>query len=171
VSDRLFDLTSYAPAVEESEARLVPGTRTGCISEHLAIVELLKRGHKVAVPVVDDEGIDLVVDYRTTVQVKSANNPQRSGQGNAWVFSLGGVKWKANGAKNYRRPLEAQVHMFHAVTADAWWIVPTQWLLEAGLGESTMGISLTLNPGRSKYASLSRTCRDAWDLLKQDWAA
>lgn len=45
----------------------------GAKAVHLAIAELLRRGHRVAVPVVDDDGVDLVVDYRVTVQVKSAS--------------------------------------------------------------------------------------------------
>ena len=141
------------------------GTRTGCISEHLAIAELLQRGHTVAVPVVDDEGIDLIVDYRTTVQVKSGS---QQGVGNSWNFSIGHSKYKANGARHYRRCLEAQVFIFHAVPIAAWWIIPTRWILEAGIGEC-IGISLTASPGKTKYGNLSRTCRDAWDLLKQDW--
>lgn len=44
----------------------------GTIAEHLAIAELLRRGHRVAVPVVDDDGVDLLVDYRIKVQVKSS---------------------------------------------------------------------------------------------------
>lgn len=44
----------------------------GCAAEHRAIAELLERGHQVAKPVVDNDGVDLVVDYRIKVQIKSS---------------------------------------------------------------------------------------------------
>lgn len=46
----------------------------GVAAEHLAIAELLLRGHAVAKPVVDEDGVDLVVDYRYRVQVKSSTH-------------------------------------------------------------------------------------------------
>lgn len=69
---RLFDLGSLAakPIPEAHEAARYQSL--GVAAEHAAIARLLDLGHKVAVPVTDDDGVDLIVNYRWTVQVKSA---------------------------------------------------------------------------------------------------
>jgi hypothetical protein len=71
--DQLFPTESRLP----NGGRQGSSRRAGCVAELLATAELLQRGHKVAVPVVDDDGIDLVVDYRWRVQVKSSTQRTR----------------------------------------------------------------------------------------------
>lgn len=44
----------------------------GVAAEMMLVAALLERGHKVALPVVDDDGVDLIVDYRKLVQVKTS---------------------------------------------------------------------------------------------------
>jgi hypothetical protein len=65
---------------ELPQAEVVSGTAAvGAAAEHEAISVLLRRGLKVAVPVVDDDGVDLVVGYRVAVQVKYTAQTTRDG--------------------------------------------------------------------------------------------
>jgi hypothetical protein len=46
---------------------------TGKVGEHLVIAELLQRGFKPFVPVVDDHGVDIMLPNGNRIQVKAAN--------------------------------------------------------------------------------------------------
>jgi hypothetical protein len=164
---RLFDIGPL-PRPEKPE-RIETRHRRGAMSEHLAIVALLRRGHNVAVPVVDDDGVDLVVDYRTTVQVKSSRYRKKAA---AWVFSTSGGTYSANGEWRPSRSRPAQIYLCHAPLEPAWWIVPMRWLREAGFDPSRMdGFSLGgVDRGYGRYAGITADCRDAWYLLKLDWS-
>lgn len=77
MSNRLFEV--------EQRERDCPPNRSfvaGRIVELRATAELVERGHAVAVPVVDD-GVDLVVDYRVKVQIKSSTHVH-AGSGSAY---------------------------------------------------------------------------------------
>lgn len=63
---QLFEVA--AAAVDERDG--VFTAAKGTATELEVIARLLRLGHKVATPVVDDDGVDLIVDYRTLVQVK-----------------------------------------------------------------------------------------------------
>lgn len=102
-------------------------TTIGALAEAKAIVELVKRGHSVARPVVDN-GIDLLV-YRPggrvlTVQVKSTARGRllKTGSRNpSYTFTLhtGG-----GGARQL-----ADVWLFHAHDENLWWVVPDAELI------------------------------------------
>jgi hypothetical protein len=66
-SSQLFEVAS-------AEAGAMPvkvsTSAVGMASQMEVVAELLRLGHKVAVPVVDDDGVDLVVNYSVKVQVK-----------------------------------------------------------------------------------------------------
>jgi hypothetical protein len=98
-------------------------SRRGKLAEQLAIVELLERGHSVALPVVDDDGVDLVVNYRLRVQVKSC-------QEKAWESVPGypyrGFSWSVKpGRKN-----KADVFLFYGrlESGGRWFVVPVSIL-------------------------------------------
>lgn len=58
------------PEAERASRVGVSTSAVGMASQMDVVATLLRLGHKVAVPVVDDDGVDLVVDYRWKVQVK-----------------------------------------------------------------------------------------------------
>jgi hypothetical protein len=164
--DRLFalpDLSSDAPV-----SGTLSASRLGVLSEHAAISKLLAVGWHVAVPVVDDDGVDLVVNYRHKVQVRGtrATTPNAV---NCWVFSYSKRYGYRHDGSRRPRPTQmaADFLLCHAAPIDAWWVVPREWLHEAGLRPDATGFSLNSDPlHRTKYASLSWRCRDAWDLLE-----
>lgn len=67
LSAQLFEVAAAEAVVSVAP---VSTSAAGMATEMEVIAELLRRGRKVAVPVVDDDGVDLVVDYRWRVQVK-----------------------------------------------------------------------------------------------------
>ncbi len=104
-----------------------PEGANGVASEHEVIARLLRSGHKVAVPVVDDDGVDLIVNYRTTVQVKMSGlfqvtqgpNPER---------------YHYNIFKSPSKTWNADVFAFHGVgaEADTWWVIPAAVIRASG---------------------------------------
>ena len=141
-------------------------TLRGALSEMAAIQHLLEMGYKVAVPVVDDDGVDFVVNYHHTAQVKSSRRQQST----SWMFNYStGATYRADGSRLYRRrPTHAAFFICHAVPIDAWWVIPRERLAEAGFSlESGQGFTLSSDPQiRSKYSRLAAECRDAWELLE-----
>lgn len=146
-------------------------TLIGAISEHAAITRLLSFGHKVAVPVVDDDGVDLIVNYRHTVNVKSARRPHRqsAGYSNTYVFNLTTWEYRREAIRNVegrarqikRRSFETVRFLIcHGVADDAWWIVPVAQLPSSRL------LSLSMAPVHApKSGELSLKYRDAWHLF------
>lgn len=110
------------------------------MSESLAVAKLLAEGHKVAQPVVDDDGVDLVVDYSTLVQVKGAGQFDRSGFINVTISYNG---------KPYLRP-HVHVLIVHARNIDQWWVLPVAAVKAKK--------HLRLGPQYDEY-------KDAWHLL------
>lgn len=168
---RLFALPD--PVVADSHSDGMTTSHRGAVSEYLAIAKLLELGHRVAVPVVDDAGVDLIVDYRTTVQVKMRTEATEPG-GNSFPFPLGRGRYRRDG--EYVRGLkgggnQADILLCHAVAPDAWWVIPWAWLFESGWTTDTLGFGLTLEPTRaSKYGALSQRTREAWHLFGEDWS-
>lgn len=162
MTEKLFDLGPLQS--EDPQAHAIESTRLGALSEHLAIAKLLELGHKVAVPVADDDGVDLIIDYSIKAQVKARSKPLS----NTYAFSHNRTKSTIDGlTRSRQKPLTADFWICHGVLHNAWWIVPHEWLIEAGFPiAGTGGFSLSLtNAYQSKYASISRRCRDAWHLL------
>lgn len=96
----------------------------GASSEMLVVSRLLLLGHRVALPVLDDDGVDLVVNHRTTVQVKSAANVRHGG----YLFCGG------HGLPLLRDHVDVVV--LHGREGDHWWVIPTAVLRNAGVGKT-----------------------------------
>lgn len=166
---RLFDVAPYELDLERGNGDAGTGRNTtldGALSERAAIDVMLRLGFKVAVPIVDDDGVDLVVNYRHTVNVKSSR--RRGKPGHTWVFNSGRVVYRADGSRRYStRPPTAGFIICHAVPIDAWWIVPRERLEAAGHGRGDYAFSLSSAPRyRTKYSAIAADCRDAWHLLE-----
>jgi len=126
----------------------------GKASEYELTAELLRRGHNVAIPVVDDHAVDLVVNYRLRVQVKSS---QRNRQG-GYSFS-GGV------ASGSLLRGSAEIFVLYGRGPDVWWIIPRS-ALERCAGDAK-GIGLNPKPtSRSGKSTELNEWIDAWHLFE-----
>lgn len=159
--ERLFDIPAD---VEDSDlARddvAITSSSFGAIAEQEAIVELVKRGHRVAVPVVDDHGVDLVVNYRTPVQVKATTT--RMGSGHVMVSLFSG---KESGEKvpGLRQHVDALI--VRLPVEDAWFIFPRVVLEEVNAYRKT-GLAFHLNPhGTRGISRMLASYRDRWDVF------
>ena len=118
------------PGDDEAPADEVSSSAVGQIAEYRAVAELLARGHRVARPVVDDDGVDLIVDYGTTVQVKSTSGwdaakgrfrfHTRSGSGIRQQYRAGAVKVGV--------PANVDVLLCHSLAEGLWWVMPAEAL-------------------------------------------
>src|SRR5947209_4935295 len=84
----------------------------GEVAECRAVAELLLRGHKVARPSIDNDAIDLVIDYRLRAQVKCTTQANWRG---SFSFTL----------RTGTRPSLAghiDVVIFHALDPQLWWL-------------------------------------------------
>lgn len=168
---RLFALPEPEPDAWEARLDDFGPTTTlrGALSEMRAIQVLLERGFKVAIPVVDDDGVDMVVNYRRTVQVKSSARMGHAGRFPSWHFGFtASWNYRKDGSRSYRpQSATADFWVCHAVPVDAWWIVPREALLETGFRvKPGSAFSLSTEPtNQRKYGALSARCRDAWELL------
>ena len=150
--DRLFAVpknvteTAFAPGHSRWSASI------GAIGEARLVAELLWRGHKVARPVSDDDGVDLVVNYRTTVQVKTCARPRKvhgKSQFPHYHFNLSRPdRWLAS---------HIDVIALHAVDAGYWWLLPRHVI------GTQKGIQVPVAAGKSFAAQW----REAWDVFDQ----
>ncbi len=128
----------------------------GALAEQLAIVELLRRGHRVAVPVVDDDGVDLVVNYHLRVQVKNAmRKTQNLGPGGTYPYE--GFKWSSQYAWS-----EADIFILHGEEAAG-----SRWFIVPAFAITGHGKTLSMYDAPSAHAaSAARTValhEDRWD--------
>ena len=116
-------MTERAFALVQGEGRddsSRPNLTIGALSELRAAELLIERGHRVAKPIVDDFGIDLIVDYHRgsaiTVQVRcsraKANLKYTHSSNPVWRF------------RAFERSIAADIVMFHVRPLGAWWIAP-----------------------------------------------
>jgi hypothetical protein len=118
---------------------------TAC--ELRAIANLLELGHKVAVPVVDDDGVDLVIDYHLRANVKSCARLL----GDRWEFEFKATR------KKVRVPIRVDFFFLYALDVDAWWIIPAS---EIQTKDGTIRrISIAPDGPRDQ------TWRDAWHAI------
>lgn len=170
---RLFEIQADEPEPQPEPQVSRGPSALGGAAQFRAASELLERGHRVAVPIVDDDGVDLVVDYHWRVQVKSANRVLK-GTVSSFAFQLhhsGGARRRAGDerVRGRRHPMfAADFFVCYARPIGAWWIVPRDWLLQAGFTERNSAFSLTADPqNRTQYAWLSVEARDAWHLFRE----
>lgn len=111
----LFDLPALAP--ERSDERR--HCALGVSAEHLLIARLIELDHRVAVPVVDDDGVDLIVNYTIKVQVKSSSKRTST---HMLDVHFGG----RNERGRYRPTIRKHVDVvaIYARDSRAWWFVP-----------------------------------------------
>lgn len=102
--------------VEVGENEWLAHSRFGRAAEFLAMAELLERGHKVAQPIVDDDGVDIVVNYGTRVQVKASSQTENG----HLVVSLRG--WK--GTRRDARYAHVDVWMFFDRVTRVFFVIP-----------------------------------------------
>jgi PD-(D/E)XK endonuclease len=110
-----------------------PGGRAvalGKAAEMDAIGRLLRLGHRVAVPVCDDDGVDLVVDYRVTVQVKSTGC--FAGPHGYPMVSL--QKGRRGQRSRGGSVVRSHVDVFAVYAVDVgWWVIPREAMPRTGL--------------------------------------
>jgi hypothetical protein len=154
VEPALFALPA-APILEPN--KLVSRQTLGRIAELRAEIHLLERGHKVARPGTDDDGVDLIVDYRAAVQVKSRNGMTLSRGRGCWEFDVRLEKKPQGGNEVRRRSFEhIAVFICHAHEIDAWWIIPAAALPPNGVGR------IRITPG-GHY----NQWRNAWHIFRE----
>lgn len=144
----------------EGDAGAALGSVTlGSLGEVKAIAALIARGYKVAKPVVDDDGVDLIVGYHITVQIKTSANARSGHDDGAFTFRVG-RRSKAEtrpgrGAEKHSRiAAHVDVVMLHALAEDLWWIVPARIVRE-----------FTGHMRFRNGAVLDRQWRDAWSVF------
>ena len=135
----------------------VSSTAYGKIAEHSAIADLLARGHSVFVPIADDEGVDLIVNYRTTVQVKNAMRGTRYA-GPSGSYGYEALAWSSHRTASRRPWTEADVFMLHA--HGDWFIVPADAL--KGRGTTLQVYFGSRRHERETVAVILNRYRDAW---------
>lgn len=124
---------------------LPTGTR-GKTTEFIAVAKLLERGCAVALPVVDD-GVDLVVNHRIPVQVRSAQLLVDASRGPRYRFIL--TRQRGNGSGVWDDRID--FFLLHGRDTDEWWVCPAKEILGK--------VRLSVRPGSLPEFS------DAWHLL------
>lgn len=133
----LFEVAGVSRECQEGAAG--PGSSALATAVELeAVALLLRRGHKVAVPVVDDDGVDLVVNYRTTVQVKVTR--QRNGSGTPHLqlkrnsYDRRRVRVDGSVARPRGRGLAAHVDVLLVLVAGVgWYVLPRSVVNPSGV--------------------------------------
>ena len=128
------------------------GSALGMAAETLLISELLERGHKVAVPVIDDDGVDLIVNYTLKIQVKSTAIRNSAG---ALKVELCRSCYRNAGGEARDRSIKAHVDILAVFARDhrEWWFVPRHALRSSK--------RLSLADSSPTYGAW----REAWDVF------
>jgi hypothetical protein len=151
VSARLFDV--YEPLPASDEGKKVCGDHaTGIAAEAELVAALLKLGHKVAIPCCDDDGVDLIVNYRTLVQVKASAHRNPRG-----LLKVGG------GARGPLIRDHVDIFAAHALDSGAWWFVPGDVFRSSGANNGVWFAEHARNV-RCRATMLSGW-RDAWHVF------
>ena len=165
--DRLFEM----PASQmEQGSDAVDYGRISKAVELLLAAKLMLRGHHVSLPLQDD-GVDLVVDYRLLVQIKSSGHRNVNG---LLIVNLDGRRYsegaKKGGSRKGLLRQDIDILACYARDTEAWWFIPIDALLGGEFRrrrrETTSGppraISLTehLAPRRSQAQALSSYLND-----------
>jgi len=129
----------------------------GAISELQVACRLLELGHKLAKPLFDDDGVDLIANYRTTVQVKGSRNGTSTNGGPK--FHIFTTKWKF-----------ADLFVFHGISIDTapddFWIVPGRVVEdELSSQKRDTDCALALRRGARGRSERWEQYIDAWHLF------
>lgn len=123
----------------------------GTIAEMRLVAELLSRGFKVAKPIVDD-GVDLVVNYKLCLQIKSMS---KATSFNSYQFKIRN-EWKTSKGSIDLAP-EVDIIALYAIDIDGWWLIPREEV------EGVTTICITPEYVKNIY----NRWRDAWFLLDE----
>jgi hypothetical protein len=129
----------------------------GTAAEYILVARLLELGHKVALPVTDDDGVDMIVNYKTKVQVKSSANRDAAGQLHVSITSR---RFSERRDRHTYIGRNIDVIAVHARDSGAWWLVP-----RSHLPIKTTTLKLTEHPGMNRRASSASMFRDAWHVF------
>ncbi len=157
--ERLFEVES-AEADDLGVSHWRSLSTQGQVSEILCAAKLLELGHRVAVPIVDDDGVDLVVNYRTTVQVKSSGLHDlfsgKSQEGRYYFFVFGGLA----------EAWHADVLILRGVTAarDFWWVLPRD-VVPRGRGKRSYSVAPPGFARRAGFSTLVAPFLDKWEVF------
>lgn len=145
-------LFPVSAGVSETVSRAWSPVAQGAYAELLLATRLLELGHRVARPIVDDDGVDLIVDYHLTVQVKSGRYRRADGALNVNLRAANSQDRRRYGT----RALGAHVDVLAVLAADSgvWWHIPTSELTAGAVG---LCVSEAYRRGPSLF-------RDAWEV-------
>src|SRR6185295_10168313 len=132
--DELFDTREYDEAQILGLSPHSFSSTKGAASEMLAAGKLLLAGHRVAVPIADEDRVDLVVDYAITVQVKSAT--KRTGINYNFAVNARKRNFNSPNTRPRRSKPFADIFLFHAQPIDSWWVIPSAELMRLGRWQS-----------------------------------
>ena len=99
----------------------------GTAGEHRVVSELLLRGHRPLLAVVDD-GVDITLASGVTIQVKTANRPvrQNGGVNLYYVFTLHSTLKRGGRRYKTRRAFVADFLILWCVKDDKFYIIPAE---------------------------------------------
>lgn len=166
MQDRLFLCDAVDHEMPGDDACLTSNQMNGCIAEHEAMIELMKRGHDVFQPRTDRGGIDFLVGIHPSivVQVKSSSVFHNG----AWLIGLSSKrsserKQDESAAGCIRSCVD--VLIVRVADVDGWWVIPRS-ALQATNAYGKQSIRLYMHPsgGRADNALLS-SYRDRWDVF------
>lgn len=150
------------PSLPQASAPEHVGQATGAVAEMRLVAELLERGHKVAIPVVDDDGVDLIVNYSLTVQVKStvctkADKQRPNSKTLLLDLARAGRKHTDPAARRPRNMLADHIDVLAVFGRDTgtWWFVP-----RAAIG-TRKRLTFSDDP-----KSVFGAWRDAWEVFE-----
>ncbi len=152
---RVFDAAPVA--LNELVSSRETATAYGAVAEHLAIAKLLRRGHKVAIPVTDDDGVDLVVDYSIRVQVKNAHRRKFSPNG----VTYDKFAWSCKSAWS-----RADVFLLHGLEPNGdsrWFVVPSDVI--AGHGRTLLFYEAKVAAYPDSMNARIASLEGAWDVF------
>lgn len=114
MNGQLFALDSVLPS-----PGVVGWQAIGTSAQMLATSKLLELGYKVAIPVTDDDGVDLIVNYCVKVQVKSCASRRENG-----VLQVALRNRRKGRGTEHVLGTHVDVVAVYARDTGNWWIIP-----------------------------------------------
>lgn len=114
--ERLFDL----PALEVEAQAAARFSALGTAAELILTGRLLELGYRVAVPVTDDDGVDLIVNYALKVQVKSSASRNVNG------LLMVGLTGRRSAERGAGPSIKEHIDIVAVYARDSrcWWFIP-----------------------------------------------
>jgi len=128
-------------------------TRIGRAGEYRVASELLLRGYNPAIRAVDD-GIDLVLENGTTIQIKSVVSLNKS---NSYTVGLAHSKWKKGKETKERQNLKADYLLVWVIPTNDFYIIPKERV------GNKFCITMTAQKGAINYPFLNN-----WEILEEE---